>query len=51
MPLLLLEGDPRGDDGKVLYITIEAIDEELLGFLDQCIEGVRKIHNTLKSAI
>lgn len=51
MPLLLIEGDYSSGDCKALYIKIEAIDEEVLGFLDTCIEEVTNIVSVLKGIV
>ncbi|MEJ9130681.1 hypothetical protein P4408_14515 [Bacillus thuringiensis] len=47
MPLLLIDTD----SSKALFILIEEIDEELLGFLDCCIDGVSNIIQKLKSVL
>ncbi|PEP56247.1 hypothetical protein [Bacillus pseudomycoides] len=47
MPLLLMDTD----NSKVLFILIEEIDEELLGFLDCCINGVNNIIQKLKRVL
>ncbi|PEN00133.1 hypothetical protein CN621_16920 [Bacillus wiedmannii] len=47
MPLLLIDND----SSKALFILIEEINEELLGFLDCCIDGVSNIIQKLKSVL
>lgn len=47
---MIIDNYPASGEGECMmrYISLDAIDEELLYFLDKCISGVGKIIDELR---